>query len=89
MYTGSVTTYPWPVDPTVAVGVPVSSVGSVTLTPVGIVTGEAFGNTHIIGGNDGQVVFPTSVPSRETFGVNVLVYQGRGGGCECAVCVGH
>lgn len=84
---GSVTVRATSVPPTVDLGVPAVAVGPVTLVPAGIASAEAFGDTHIIGGNDGQVAHATSVDSGEAFG-QALAFIGKGGGCECAVLVG-
>lgn len=87
---GSVSVRATSVPPLAALGTPSSATGPVTLVAAGIATGLAFGDTHIIGGNDGQVVSATSVPSGEAFGADVLAFLGGGGNdCECAVLVGH
>ena len=87
---GSVTVRATSVADLAALGVPSLSLGQFTITAVGIASGEAFGDTHIIGGNSGQVVAATSVPSGELFGSDVLAFTGGDGNdCECAVLVGN
>lgn len=86
---GSVTVRATSVEPVAAIGLPSTAVGPVTLVATGIASELTFGDTHIIGGNTGQVAHATGVASREAFGPDVLVFIGRGGNdCECSVLVG-
>lgn len=85
---GSITVRAWSVDPVAEVGSPAVSTGPVTLLVSGIASELTFGDTHIIGGNNGQVIAPTGVASGEAFGTDVWIYIGGGGNdCECSVLV--
>jgi hypothetical protein len=87
---GSVTVYPAPVLPLAGVGSPSVATGLVTLVAAGIASELTFGDTHIIGGNDGQVVAATGVASGEAFGPDAWIFIGGGGNdCECSVLVDH
>lgn len=87
---GSITVHAVSVNPLAAIGLPVVAVGPVTVTATGIASELTFGDTHIIGGNNGQVISATGVASGEAFGTDVWIYIGRGGNdCECSVLVDH
>lgn len=87
---GSVTVRATSVVPVAAVGSPSVATGAVTLIPTGIASELTFGDTHIIGGNSGQVAHATGVASGEAFGTDVWIYIGGGGNaCECSVLVDH
>lgn len=87
---GSVTVRATSVAPTADLGVPVVTTGPVTLVASGIASELTFGDTHIIGGNSGQVAHAIGITSGEAFGTDVWIYIGGGGNaCECSVLVDH